>query len=267
MLKANRVFSKRFLDDVKSILFAVLLAMSIRIFVMELFLVPTGSMKATILEGDYIFATKYSYGFSKHSLPFSLNLFDGRVLEQQPTRGDIVIMRPPHDMDTRFIKRLIGMPGEKIQIIDNVIYINDKPILRKEVGRYYSESGVMYIKFQEILPNGVQYFSYKLVRSNFFEDKESLYNNYGPIIVPVGQFFFLGDNRDESGDSRAQLGTVPFENFIAKARFIFISRHDIKSPSFGDVKSYLVAIIDWITAFRTERIFKNLYLVDKNTEV
>lgn len=154
--------SKEFL----SFIFVIILAMMIRIFVMELFFVPTASMKATILENDYIFSTKYSYGYSKYSLPFSPSVFNGRIFASTPKRGDIIIFRPPNNMSIRYIKRLVGLPGDKIQLINDLIYINDKPIKHEKVGTYESESGRFYTKFQETLPNGISYFSYKLQENN-----------------------------------------------------------------------------------------------------
>lgn len=238
-----------------SFIFVIILALMIRTFVLELFFVPTGSMKATILENDYIFSTKYSYGYSKYSLPFSPNIISGRILASQPERGDIVVFRPPHKMDIRFVKRLIGMPGDKVQLINDVVYINDKAIERTEVGTYVSEEGKNYIKYKEILPNGVSYSSYKLQQQN-----PSLVSGNTPVFyVPKNQYFFLGDNRDESGDSRVDLGFVPFENFIAKGQFIiFSTKEQLWDNDIGVVKQIL-RIGTWIASIRFDRLFMYLY--------
>lgn len=233
----------------------IILALMIRTFVTELFFVPTTSMQATILKKDYIFSTKYSYGYSKYSIPFSPNIISGRILASPPQRGDIVIFRPPHKMDIRYIKRLIGMPGDKVQLINDVVYINDKAIERTKIGTYVSEEGENYIKYKEILPNGVSYFSYKLQ-----QQKPSSVSGNTPIFyVPQDQYFFLGDNRDESGDSRVDLGFVPFENFIAKGQFIiFSTKEELWDNDIGIVKQIL-RIGTWITSIRFDRLFMYFY--------
>lgn len=240
--------------EIKSILYVVILALAIRIFVIELFFVPTGSMKQTILEGDYIFSTKYSYGYSKHSIPFSPDFFSGRILSSAPERGDVVILRSPHKMEMRFIKRLIGLPGDKIQLIDDVIYINDKPIIREEVGVIQGEDGEKYRKYRETLPNGKSHFSYK------FRDEKLTTRIFE---VPEGHFFFLGDNRDDSDDSRANLGMIPFENFIAKGRFVIFSTKDLLWPENNTIIDNLIGfpsrLLLWVRSIRWSRINNTLY--------
>jgi signal peptidase I len=235
----------------------LLIAMTIRTLGFELFYVPTGSMKATILEGDYIFSTKYDYGYSKYSIAFSPNIFQGRIFAKEPNRGDIVIMRPPHNMNERYIKRLIGLPGEKVQIIDDVIYINNVAIEREEVGAYTDEKGTEFRKFQEKLPNGCSYFSYKMKYPPRGWQHE-LHSNFGPHIIEAGHYFFIGDNRDNSGDSRYQLGTVPFENFIAKGKMVVFSAQtplwDNHETLIGQIKRFGT----WLSSIRTSRIFTNL---------
>jgi signal peptidase I len=243
------------IKEFTSFIFVIILALMIRTFVLELFFVPTGSMKATILENDYIFSTKYSYGYSKYSLPFSPDIMGGRILASPPQRGDIVIFRPPHKMDMRYIKRLIGIPGDKVQLINDVVYINDKAIERTEVGTYISEEGVNYIKYKEILPNGASYFSYKLQQ----QKPSSISGNTPVFYVPQDHYFFLGDNRDESGDSRVDLGFVPFENFIAKGQFIiFSTKEQLWDNDIGVVKQIL-RIGTWISSIRFDRLFMYFY--------
>lgn len=243
--------------EIKSLLLVVILALMVRTFIIELFFVPTGSMKATILKGDYIFSTKYSYGFSRYSIPFSPNLFEGRLLASFPERGDIIIMRPPHEMSTRFIKRLIGLPGEKIQITNDVIYINDQPMPRIEVGKYIDEQGTEYIKFREKLPNGLSYFIYKV--KHFYPIFKHEYSNFGPYIIPSGHYFFLGDNRDESADSRAQLGVVPFKNLIAKAQFVLFSTKEYLWDSNLSIIDQILQVGKWLSSIRFNRLFNSMY--------
>ena len=222
---SNHPVPKSLSSEAFSLLVVIILALGVRIFVLELFYVPTGSMKATILEGDYIFSTKYSYGYSIYSFPFNPDIFEDRIFANVPERGDVIIMRPPHDMEERYIKRLFGLPGDKIQIIDDLIYINETPITRIEVGDYVDEEGINFRKFKETLPNGSSYFSYKM---KYPSTKITVdHSNFGPHIVEPGRYFFIGDNRDNSGDSRYQLGTVPFRNFIAKGRFVLFSTKQV----------------------------------------
>lgn len=248
------------IKEFTSFILVVLLALIIRTFVMELFFVPTGSMKATVLENDYVFGTKYSYGYSKYSLVFVPDFIvnpikNGRIFSSPPQRGDIVIFRPPHRMDVRYIKRLIGMPGDKVQLINDLIYINDKAIERTEIGTYVSEERGNYIKYKETLPNGVSYFSYKLQQQN-----PSLVSGNTPIFyVPEDKYFFLGDNRDQSGDSRVDLGFVPLDNFIAKGQFIiFSTKETLWDNDIGIVKQVL-RIGTWIGSIRFDRLFTYLY--------
>ncbi|WP_341790772.1 signal peptidase I [Rickettsia endosymbiont of Polydrusus tereticollis] len=251
----------------RSFSFVILIALMIRILVMEPFTVPTASMKATILENDYVFSTKYNYGYSNYSLSFfdSFNLFKGRIFARQPQRGDIIVFRPPHNMDVRYIKRLIGLPGDKVQLIDDVIYINDQKIERIEDGIFISEEGRKYKRYKETLPNGMSYFSYKIapINGTLIENK---YGNTEVFYVPQDKYFFLGDNRDESNDSRIDLGYVPFENFIAKAQFIYFSTElKLWDNDIGIVKQIL-RIGPWLSSIRFNRIFKSLYKMDAANE-
>ncbi|WP_425360585.1 MULTISPECIES: signal peptidase I [unclassified Candidatus Tisiphia] len=245
------------IQEFSSFIFVIFLALMIRFFVMELFFVPTGSMKATVLEHDYIFATKYSYGYSNYSFPFYPNIFNGRILASPPQRGDIIVFRPPNNMDIRYIKRLIGLPGDKIQLINDVVYINDKAIDRTEVETYTSEQGRNYIKYKEILPNGINYFSYKLKQDNHLLKNQ--YGNTEIFYVPEGKYFFLGDNRDESNDSRIDLGFVPFQNFIAKGQFIIFSTKEQLWHSDIGIINQILRVGTWLASIRFNRLFTSLY--------
>lgn len=244
------------ISEIKSLLVIIIVALCIRTFIIEIFYVPTGSMKETILEGDYILSTKYNYGFSRYSLPFSPNLFEGRLFAHDPTPGDIVIMRPPHDMNTRYIKRLIGMPGDKIEIIKDQIYINDKPITRTSEGNVINENGEIFLRFRETLPNGASYFVYYPEQTQYLPIDNA---NFGPYHVEEGKYFFLGDNRYYSADSRYKLGTVPFENFIAKGHFVvFSTKMPLWDGNLG-AQEQIFRVWDWIKSIRLSRTFTHLY--------
>lgn len=248
-------------SELLSLLYVVILALIIRTLIFEPFFVPTGSMKLTVLEGDYIFSTKYSYGYSNYSIPFNPDIFKGRILASAPERGDIVIFRPPMDMERRYIKRLIGLPGDKIQLINNLIYINDKPIHREEVGELKGENGEFYKKYKEILPNGVSYFSYKLDLEKNNILSENKYSNTEIFYVPSDKYFFLGDNRDGSNDSRIDLGFVPFQNFIAKGQFILFSTEEFFWLENTGITDIFSRIWPWLSSIRFHRLFKSIYAI------
>ena len=252
---------KNLKSEITSLLLVILFALLIRTFVIELFFVPTPSMQATILRNDYIFSTKYSYGFSRYSIPFSPDLFKGRIFASVPEGGDIIIMRPPHDMNTRYIKRLIGLPGEKIEIKKDVTYINDIPVERVKVGEYFDETNQEYVKYKETFPNGLRFYTYKLKELDGIA--ETGHSDFGPYIVPKDHFFFMGDNRDQSGDSRYQLGFVPFENLIAKAQFVFLSTKEIFWDEKLGILDQLARFWTWLSSVRFDRLFKSLYDIDK----
>ncbi|HJK87091.1 MAG TPA: signal peptidase I [Candidatus Megaira endosymbiont of Nemacystus decipiens] len=254
----DKAKKKSIISETKSILLIIVLALFIRTFFLELFYVPTGSMRNTILEGDYIFSTKYDYGFSRYSIPFSPKIFTGRIWNKEPSPGDVIIMRPPHNMNERYIKRLIGMPGDKIQIIDNVIYINDKPIKRSYEGSFLDKNGNKFHKYKETLPNGASYFAYKSENNKDIQGIDM--DNFGPYHVEHEKYFFLGDNRDNSGDSRYQLGTVHSENFIAKGRFIIFSSALELWDANISITEQVARVWMWISSVRLDRFFKALYI-------
>ena len=252
----NQFTVSNVLKETLSLILVVLLAFCIRIFIFQLYVVPTGSMKATILENDYIFSTQYSYGYSNYSFPFYPDLFKGRVLSSQPERGEIIIFCPPFNLNTKYIKRLIGLPGDKIEIIKDLVYINDKPITRIYVGEYHAENGVIAQQFQETLPNGITYYSYKHLTTR---DTTSLQlSDAGPFYVPEGHYFFLGDNRDDSTDSRYGLGFVPFENFVAKAKLIVFSTQKTLFLDHLGIWEQIKRIPLWFNSIRFSRIFTKL---------
>ncbi|MFD2180966.1 signal peptidase I [Rhodoplanes azumiensis] len=212
------------LETARVIFHALIIALVIRTFLFQPFNIPSGSMMATLLIGDYLFVSKYSYGYSRYSFPLSLPLFNGRIWGSEPQRGDVVVFRLPKDDSTDYIKRVIGLPGDRIQMVGGLLHINGQPVKRERVSDYVDEEGgrtVRVRRWKETLPNGVSYETLDL-QDNGFLDNTPVYE------VPPGNFFMMGDNRDNSTDSRvlSQVGYVPLDNIIGKAQVIFFSVGD-----------------------------------------
>ena len=238
-----------FAEIVKTIVFALLIAFVLRVLLFQPFTIPSASMEPNLYEGDYIVVSKWSYGYSKHSIPFSPPLFDGRILGKDPTRGDIVVFKLPRDNKTDYIKRVIGLPGDKVQMIANKLYINGAPVKDVVVSR--AEMADMFgprpvTQLRETLPN----------------DKSFMIQDFGPggdlddtpvYEVPAGHFFMMGDNRDNSIDSRVEMssgvGMVPAENLVGKAEIIMFSW----SPG-----ASLFNPVSWFANLRPSRFFKIL---------
>lgn len=200
---------------------ALAIAMFVRIFFYQPFNIPSGSMKETLLIGDYLFVSKLSYGYSRFSFPFSPNLFSGRIWGAEPKRGDVAVFKLPRDNSTDYIKRVIGLPGDEIQMRNGQVFINGQGVPKEPDGTFTTwEDGRerTIAVFQETLPNGVKY---KVLDS----DPDGPYDNTGVYKVPPGHYFMMGDNRDNSTDSRVRsaVGFVPYENFIGRAEIIFFS--------------------------------------------
>jgi len=201
---------------------ALLIALVIRTLLFQPFNIPSGSMKATLLVGDYLFVSQFSYGYTRYSLPFSLPLFSGRIFGSEPKRGDVAVFRLPRDTSTDYIKRVIGLPGDRIQMIGGLLHINGTPVKRESISDFLDdESGGAVRRWRETLPNGVSYETLDLQDNGFLDNTEE-------SVVPPGHYFMMGDNRDNSLDSRvpSAVGYVPFENLIGKAQIVFFSIGD-----------------------------------------
>lgn len=250
-------------ETIRTVVYAVLIAIVVRTFAVEPFNIPSGSMIPTLLVGDYLFVSKYSYGYSKHSFPFSLGFFSGRIFGQMPERGDVAVFKYPGDQGqglnrTDYIKRIVGLPGDRIQVTNGILHINGKPVERIKVGDYVQGSGGGYragTLYIEVLPNGRRH---EIVEVN----DTGLADNTPEFLVPPGHLFMMGDNRDDSMDSRthltlstgqaAQTGWyVPAENLVGRAEFIFFS-HDPSAASWYEPWK-------WPQAIRFSRFFQAIH--------
>ena len=209
-------------------LFVWLFAVSFRTFVFQPFNIPARGLQPTLLVGDYFFVSKVSYGYSHYSLPFSPRLFSGRIFGSEPERGDIVVFRLPKDDSVDYIFRVIGLPGDRVQMINGHLHINGEPVKRERIEDFIDtdDSQPRRVKrWRETLPNGVSYSTLDLIDNG-------PYDNTRVYDVPPGQYFVMGDNRDNSNDSRVGVGTVPFENLVGRAQIIFFSTDWVRRVRF-----------------------------------
>jgi signal peptidase I len=229
-------------DTIKTLFYAILIAMVFRTVLIEPFSIPSGSMKPTLLEGDYLFVTKYSYGYSRFSMPFSPPLWDGRIFYNPPQRGDVVVFRLPSDNKTDYIKRIIGLPGDRVQVIGGILHINGEPVKRM-LGTPKIDNMQRHEEYVETLPGGVRHSIWE-VNDNLGGDNTRVF------VVPPAHFFAMGDNRDNSADSRfPEVGPVPAENLIGRAEFIFFS-HNTRAKWWE--------IWKWPGAIRWGRLFQSI---------
>ncbi|MFT6333233.1 MAG: signal peptidase I [Lentimonas sp.] len=200
---------------------AILLATLVRSLFFEPFHIPSSSMKSNLLIGDYIFVSKYSYGYSRYSFPLGLDLFSGRIFRSKPQRGDVIVFRLPSDPKINYIKRLIGLPKDKIQIKDGQVFINDEAVKKEFVDDFIDDDGTALKRFKETLPEGREI----LVLD---QSSDAVQDNTGIYYIPEGHYFMMGDNRDNSQDSRFlnAVGYIPEENLVGKARIVFFSSSD-----------------------------------------
>ena len=232
----------------KTAILAILFALFIRTFFYEPFNIPSGSMLPTLQIGDYLFVSKTSYGYSKYSFPFGVADFEGRVMGEAPKRGDVVVFRLPSNPSIDYIKRVIGMPGDTVQVAEGRVYINDVLLEREVVGLHRTKSpegaNETITEYLETLPEGIVHTIYEL------SDDEDL-DNTGLFRVPEGHYFFMGDNRDNSRDSRVldMVGFVPAENLIGRAEFLFFSI---------DETANIFKPWTWFGAIRYSRIFDRI---------
>jgi len=239
---------KYFIENFKTLIYALIIALIIRSLFIQPFYIPSSSMEPNLLVGDRIFVTKYSYGYSRHSFPFSPPLFKGRIFESKPERGDVVVFKTPADNRTDYIKRLIGLPGDQIQFIDSNLYINNNEVLKSKISKndkiFCGNKLIDVLTFEEELSNEKRYNTVYLKKYSF--------QNSDKFIVPQDHFFFLGDNRDCSKDSRflTSVGYVHKDNLVGEAKFIFFS----SDKSIGSIFSFW----KWNKTIRFERFFKKI---------
>ncbi len=236
---------------ITTIVYALAIALFVRTVAYEPFNIPSESMQPTLLVGDYIFVSKFIYGYSRHSVIFSPPLFDGRIIESVPERGDVAVFKLPRDDDTDYIKRIIGLPGDRIQVKAGLLHINGKPVERERiepfVGRDSYGRARKTVRYRETLPNGVSYETLDI-------SPRGELDNTGVFTVPEGKYFAMGDNRDNSIDSRVPasrggVGFIPAENLVGRADVMFFST---------DGSARFWEVWNWYGATRIRRIFSTI---------
>ncbi len=242
------ISKKVIIDNIKTLFYALIIALIIRSLFLQPFYIPSSSMEPTLLVGDRLFVSKYSYGYSKHSFPFSPPILNKRIFFSEPKRGDVIVFKTPSDNRTDYIKRLVGLPGDKIQFIDSNLYINNNEVFKSRISKsdkiFCGNNTIEVFTFEEKLSNNK---SHKTVYLKDFP-----YNNSDIFIVPKEHYFFLGDNRDCSKDSRflSSVGYVHKNNLVGKAQFIFFSSDKKIGRFFSFWK--------WHKSFRFNRFFNKI---------
>ena len=235
------------IELIKTLFFAGFIAIVFRSFLFEPFNIPSGSMIPSLLVGDYLFVSKYSYGYSKYSFPFGILPIQNRFLDDEPKRGDIIVFRKPGEEHIDYIKRLIGLPGDKIQVLNGILIVNGKKANRKKtnLGKLSNTLGETMV-FSEYLEQIQDSEAYKIIESS----DNDFFDNTIEFLVPNEHYFFMGDNRDNSRDSRTpEVGFVPRINLIGKAERIFFSHNG--SASFYEIWK-------WHKLIRFSRIGKKI---------
>ena len=212
-------------EVIKTVFWALVIALFLRVLLFQPFTIPSASMEPNLYEGDYIVVTKFSYGWSHFSIPLSPPIFSGRIFEKPAQRGDIAVFKTPAGKHIDLIKRVIGLPGDRIQMKNGLLYINDKQVPREPLPSVKEDVGDGFVRdvarFRETLPNGKSY-----VTNDFGTDGQL--DNTDVYLVPAGHYFMMGDNRDNSEDSRVPseaggVGYMPSENFVGHAQIIIVS--------------------------------------------
>tara|TARA_B100001123_G_C15113855_1_gene948542 strand:- start:168 stop:893 length:726 start_codon:yes stop_codon:yes gene_type:complete len=238
----------KIIENIKTIIYALIIAVFIRTFFFQPFYIPSSSMEPNLLVGDRLFVSKYSYGYSRHSMPFSPNISNSRYMFKEPKRGDVIVFKTPVDNRTDYIKRLIGLPGDTVQIIDGNLYINESKIDNKKIltnKKIYCGSNEINVSFiEEKLPDGKTYTAVYRKKGGMTESDK--------FIVPKEHYFFMGDNRDCSNDSRflSDVGYVHVNNLVGKARIIFFSNNSYEHGFWKFWK--------WNETIRFKRFFKKI---------
>jgi len=234
-------------DNIKTFVYAILIALAIRTVAFEPFNIPSGSMIPTLLVGDYLFVSKYSYGYSRYSLPLGIPLISGRIFFTAPERGDVAVFKLPRDNSTDYIKRVIGLPGDRLQMKDGRLYINGEMVKRERIADYVDpDVRRPVLQYIETLPNGKRH---RVLES---QGDNGTLDNTKEFTVPAGHYFMMGDNRDNSSDSRdpgGGVGFVPAENLVGRAEFLFFST---------DGSARLWELWKWPFAIRYERPFESI---------
>ena len=250
--------SKGMMETVRTIVYAVAIAVVVRTFLYEPFNIPSGSMKPTLLVGDYLFVSKFAYGYSRHSLPFSPPIGGGRLFGSLPERGDVAVFKLPSNNRTDYIKRIVGLPGDRIQVKDGVLFVNEQEVIRAQLEDFIDDgpvsrmscrslsrdqSGSAYAikRYRETIPSAEDASSsidYSVLDE--CPDGNGEYDNTAVFTVPEGHIFAMGDNRDNSLDSRAKVGYVPIENLVGRADIIFFSTNG--SARFWEVWKWPITI-------------------------